>query len=726
MSTQRPSPPSRDQLAKSSRGKRGDGMFSPPSQSPTTAQPGEGGAPPPPGTCASPDFDEARELKKMEERKTLEAEVGKSLTNVEAETIMRSRDVIREETGSRGALYRREYHDRIELVLIRVVCIENIRRAQRERDQDRKFHDIVNQQKVNLRVASYGEAITASTKKGRGDGAPDDVGAKTPPPNSLPPPSIVGRAGSPGTAPLGAPLPNVGLRERVSAGDPNAVPLQRQVSSRESRGTPESRGKTPPLDVSRFVRTDNVLGKGAFGVVYEGFDQETGRFVAIKEATFQRTGPNVDQQLKKIINEVRMMKQLNHPNIVQYIAAERSKSSLYIYMELVNGGSITSAIASLKGRGFPENIVKVYTRQLCRGLGFLHSLKVAHRDIKGDNVLLDKGSGVIKLADFNSSKQISDLSCDGTNTLAGTLWYMAPEMIQGRSYSFSADVWSLGITVIEMLTGAPPFVNDFNEKGPHAALFFIAQLQDPYPMPEKVRALPNACAWLKCCLTRDPNNRSTVQQLTRHQWLCEVPFPERTSSPDMLQKNSPLFPQPSLGELRDAKKERRTHGYSNHAAVTTFRSSGAKHVESPLLSSSLGRSNGLPWQAQAVPPSDSSSLPSPRPGSGNRLPSLSSRGTPLTTPDTPPLLAANGTSQEAGGLNLRRKIDITALGENGRWMDDRFNQMFPTANLADAAGATVGSPLSMPSPLSNQHNGHPPSHNGHKPLSQGLQVMSVT
>eukprot|EP01064_Diplonema_japonicum_P032322 TRINITY_DN6036_c2_g1_i1.p1 TRINITY_DN6036_c2_g1~~TRINITY_DN6036_c2_g1_i1.p1 ORF type:complete len:621 (+),score=129.30 TRINITY_DN6036_c2_g1_i1:55-1917(+) len=309
-----------------------------------------------------------------------------------------------------------------------------------------------------------------------------------------------------------------------------------------SKMKPDTLDTRPTSATARFVKTEKTLGKGAFGTVFEGYDEETGRFVAIKEVVFAGNSGCTEQKLQKITREVRLMKKLDHPHIVRYIAADRKGFTLCIYMELVSGGSLTSALVDLGTKGFPEKTARVYTRQICAGLAYLHSMGVAHRDIKGDNILLEKATANIKLADFNSSKQIGDLSINhGMNTLAGTPWYMAPEVIQGASYGLPADVWSLGITVIEMLLGQPPFVNDF--ENPHAAMFHIAQLQDPYPLSPELS--PLACDFLGSAIVREPAQRHTVDALIKHPFVAELSSPKKATP-----KLQPVMPTGNPGSPR--------------------------------------------------------------------------------------------------------------------------------------------------------------------------------
>eukprot|EP00755_Sulcionema_specki_P010844 Sspe_Gene.47534::Locus_24286_Transcript_1_1_Confidence_1.000_Length_1145::g.47534::m.47534 len=199
--------------------------------------------------------------------------------------------------------------------------------------------------------------------------------------------------------------------------------IVRHCESNPSRAVPEK--VEQPAHSSRYVKTNRILGQGAYATVYEGHDEETGRFVAIKEIQFVADDPDNRARMASIAQEIRTMKDLSENRyIVQYLGAERIGCTLYIYMEYVSGGSISQALRMLGP--FSERIVRLYTKQILLGLEFLHSKKIVHRDIKGENVLLEKTNGQIKLTDFNSSKYIQS-AYPVCNTVRGTPWFMAPE-----------------------------------------------------------------------------------------------------------------------------------------------------------------------------------------------------------------------------------------------------------------------------------------------------------
>jgi serine/threonine protein kinase len=241
----------------------------------------------------------------------------------------------------------------------------------------------------------------------------------------------------------------------------------------------------PEEDQRRFNwQKGELLGVGAFGRVYMGLDTDTGQMLAVKQVTLggQATSRQFIEQMRSLETEISLLRPLNHPNIVRCYGCERDKDELNIFLELVPGGSITSLLQ--KFGPFAESMVAVYTKQILTGLEYLHANRIIHRDIKGANILVDS-DGVVKLADFGASKQLQNvMSATGDlHSLKGTPYWMAPEVIKQTGHGRQADIWSVGCTVIEMLTGKPPWVQ-FNTQV--SALFHIASSKDPPKMPDDV------------------------------------------------------------------------------------------------------------------------------------------------------------------------------------------------------------------------------------------------
>lgn len=285
-----------------------------------------------------------------------------------------------------------------------------------------------------------------------------------------------------------------------------------------------------------------LLGVGAFGHVYKGKmmpqgdqGERRGRVVAVKELRFSQATPAV--QIRSVESEIRIGEELEHPNIVQQLDTSFDPKSniLYIFLEFVPFGSITSVVA----RGGPIGEVKArrYTRDILAGLWYMHERGIIHRDIKGANCLVANGDQV-KLADFGTAAQAAKFKSKGFTkacdlqpvapppgfsplpasaehkALRGTSYYMAPEVIRGVGYGRRADVWSTGCTVVEMVTGHPPFHETKNQV---AAMYRIASGSDPAPIPPQLSSEgKNFLTW---CFKRDPNDRATVKYLRSHPWV---------------------------------------------------------------------------------------------------------------------------------------------------------------------------------------------------------------
>ena len=258
-----------------------------------------------------------------------------------------------------------------------------------------------------------------------------------------------------------------------------------------------------------------VIGRGAYGTVYKGIWREVGRHVAIKRVARSRLSADEEKQLQ---TEILLFKNLKHTHIVNYIEAvdDPESSFLDIVMEFVEGGSLFSIVQSIRKsldpgqRVFDEQVVADFIRQVVFGLRYLHHQGVVHRDIKGANILVTKESNV-KLADFGvASTKPAD---SGPIDVAGSPYWMAPEIISLTGSSTASDIWSVGCTVIELLTGFPPY-HEFSDV---TALFRIVSDECP-PLP---RNLSTECEhFLRKCFDKDMHTRASADELLQHRWLA--------------------------------------------------------------------------------------------------------------------------------------------------------------------------------------------------------------
>ncbi|CAF1145238.1 unnamed protein product [Adineta ricciae] len=258
------------------------------------------------------------------------------------------------------------------------------------------------------------------------------------------------------------------------------------------------------------------LGQGAFGKVFLCYDVDTGSELAIKQILIRGLDSETSREVKILECEINLFKQLNHERIVRYHGAARTSEYLQIFMEYMTGGSVREQI--LNYGALTEQLTRKYTRQIVDGLNYLHKNRFVHRDIKCANILRDI-SGNIKLGDFGTSRRliaITNQNQPDSGTI-GTAHWTAPEIIQGSIFGRKADIWSLGCTVVEMLTTGPPWQN----LQPIAAIFHIATCDKPqYDLPENVSK--HAREFIDACFTKDYHQRPTAEELFDHVFLADT------------------------------------------------------------------------------------------------------------------------------------------------------------------------------------------------------------
>ncbi|XP_023125820.1 serine/threonine-protein kinase 4-like [Amphiprion ocellaris] len=246
------------------------------------------------------------------------------------------------------------------------------------------------------------------------------------------------------------------------------------------------------------------LGEGSYGCVFKAHYKETGEIVAIKQVP-------VESDLQEIIKEISIMQQCNSPHVVRYYGSYFKNSDLWIVMEYCGAGSV-SDIIRIRSKTLTEEEIATILQSTLKGLEYLHFMRKIHRDIKAGNILLNT-EGQAKLADFGVAGQLTDTMAK-RNTVIGTPFWMAPEVIQEIGYNCVADIWSLGITAIEMAEGKPPYADIH----PMRAIFMI-----PTNPPPKFR---NPDLWsppfqdfVSQCLVKNPENRATATQLLQHPFI---------------------------------------------------------------------------------------------------------------------------------------------------------------------------------------------------------------
>ncbi|KAK1440498.1 hypothetical protein QVD17_06326 [Tagetes erecta] len=283
-------------------------------------------------------------------------------------------------------------------------------------------------------------------------------------------------------------------------------------------------------------RRGELIGCGAYGQVYMGMNLDSGELLAVKQVSIAAncaSNEKTQVHIRELEEEVKLLKNLSHPNIVRYLGTVREEETLNILLEFVPGGSISSLLG--KFGPFPEAVIRMYTKQLLLGLDYLHKNGIMHRDIKGANILVDN-KGCIKLADFGASKQVVELANgSGAKSLKGTPYWMAPEVILQTGHSFSADIWSVGCTVIEMATGKPPWSQHYHLEA--AAIYYIGSTKSHPPIPEQLSF--EAQDLLLKCLHKEPELRPSASDLLQHPFVTGKSQQNSIGTPTMVNSDAP-------------------------------------------------------------------------------------------------------------------------------------------------------------------------------------------
>eukprot|EP01125_Pyxidicula_operculata_P016163 TRINITY_DN5531_c0_g1_i2.p1 TRINITY_DN5531_c0_g1~~TRINITY_DN5531_c0_g1_i2.p1 ORF type:complete len:726 (+),score=161.36 TRINITY_DN5531_c0_g1_i2:756-2933(+) len=292
---------------------------------------------------------------------------------------------------------------------------------------------------------------------------------------------------------------------KSSVSVPRKAALSRKITSKldESNSVNSSANARSVTTVGDYDIYEE-LGKGQFGIVYHGIHKTTKKSVAVKEI---KLNPQDHKLASNVMREAEVLQSLTHENILQIFEVVKVPKKVFFILEYCENGSIFSKIK--KSGVLQEPEASVYIKQLLCGLDYLHGNSVIHRDIKCGNLLLNC-EGKLKLADFGTAKFVDK---NQYMTVIGSPYWMAPEIIEMSGGNEISDIWSVGCTIIEMLTGKPPYF----EMPPMSALYQIVESDHP-PMPSGIsKDLEDFL--VNGCLVKDIKTRKNAKTLLTHVWI---------------------------------------------------------------------------------------------------------------------------------------------------------------------------------------------------------------
>lgn len=287
--------------------------------------------------------------------------------------------------------------------------------------------------------------------------------------------------------------------------------------------SPKATSRIPARGQFEWCR-EELLGRGAMASVWKARCRHTGKVMAVKEVNLE-IGEDGKTRVPEILErEVSLHARLSHSNIVAFLGTELLADKMHIFLEYMTGGSLYHLL-QMQGP-LPELEIAGYARQVLQGLHYLHTRKptVLHRDLKTANILLGP-DGVVKLADFGCAKRVSGTAM---HTLRGSVQWMAPEVLNQQPYGKTADIWSFGCVLVEMITGRAPW-GHFETSV--AAMIHVATAQEMPPLPEHVNG--ELRDLVKACTSIAPRERPSARKLLANCWIAST-SPPSAEGPSLL------------------------------------------------------------------------------------------------------------------------------------------------------------------------------------------------
>jgi len=306
---------------------------------------------------------------------------------------------------------------------------------------------------------------------------------------------------------------------RVKGESPKLI-VSASTTTSDASGTPPR----PPFSLTDF-KILKSLGSGAGGVVKKALHIPSNYELALKVMTLDVS----DAVRKQIITELKTLYLNQSEYVVAFYDAFFTEGSIYIALEYMDGGSLADIIAF---GPMDERTLAHISVQVLKGLSYLQSLRIVHRDIKPSNILVNM-SGKIKIADFGVSSQLTSTR-PAANTWVGTVTYMSPERINGKSYSYNSDIWSLGLTLAEAALGRYPYSTDMTNPSTGQPIPFFELLafvlKSPAPTLPSDQFSPEFCSFIEACLQKDPEQRLNAADLLSHPFIVQHMYDEEELS----------------------------------------------------------------------------------------------------------------------------------------------------------------------------------------------------